>query len=305
MTDRTSWTKPRRAGIYGDSIAGRASETGRGRAGGDRPATARPGERGQQATKRGRAEAVGRAGGEASATRQAAGRVRAGGPRREKDAGRAGAGHEVSQGAGGSRPSGWRTPSWQTGHQNGPNLVAGHDDGYVLRAPGADEVVEPGQVLIEHFAVEEQQRPERLILGGGGDPPVDGQRGEELRDLRRPHLGGMALAVEEDVAPDPAHVRLLGPPAVVARLEGLADAVEELRRRRTGRGDLSKSRAGAGWGSSNVTGDGEICATSMGVLPYCFAWRPTITRPARTGKDDSAGRRADERQHLPPPYAQR
>ena len=63
--------------------------------------------------------------------------------------------------------------------EDGPDLVAGHDDGQVLRAPGADEVVEPGQVLLEHLAVEEQQRPERLILGGGGDLPVDGQRGEE------------------------------------------------------------------------------------------------------------------------------
>jgi hypothetical protein len=96
----------------------------------------------------------------------------------------------------------------------------------VLRAAGADEVVEPGQILLEHFAVEEQERPERLILGGGSDLPVDGQRGEELGDLWSPHLGRVALAVEEDVAPGPAHVRLLGPAAVVARPDGLADAVE-------------------------------------------------------------------------------
>lgn len=83
--------------------------------------------------------------------------------------------------------------------EDGSNLVAGHDDGQVVRAPGADEVVEPGQVLIEHLPVEEQPRPERLILGGGGDPPVDDQRGEELGDLRGPHLGGVALAMEKDV----------------------------------------------------------------------------------------------------------
>ena len=50
--------------------------------------------------------------------------------------------------------------------------------------------------------------------------------------------------------------------------------------------------------SGNVTGDGEICATSMDLLPYCFAWRPTITRPGRRDKDESAGRPADESQHL-------
>jgi hypothetical protein len=62
----------------------------------------------------------------------------------------------------------------------GPDLVARHDDGQVLGPPGAHEVVEPGQVLLQHFAVEEQQRPQRLILGGGGDLALYGQRGEEL-----------------------------------------------------------------------------------------------------------------------------
>jgi hypothetical protein len=52
--------------------------------------------------------------------------------------------------------------------KDGAHLVAGHDDGHAMRPPGADEVVQPGQVLPEHLAVEEEQRPQRLILRGGG-----------------------------------------------------------------------------------------------------------------------------------------
>ena len=46
-------------------------------------------------------------------------------------------------------------------------------------------------------------------------------------DLGRAHLGGMALAVEEDEAPDPGDVGLLGAAAVVACAQGLAHAVEQ------------------------------------------------------------------------------
>ena len=45
--------------------------------------------------------------------------------------------------------------------EDGPDLVARHDDGQVLGSPGADDVVEPRQVLLEHLAVEEQQCPQR------------------------------------------------------------------------------------------------------------------------------------------------
>ena len=61
--------------------------------------------------------------------------------------------------------------------------------------------------------------------------PVDRQGGEGPRDLWRAHLGGMALVVEEDVAPDPGDVRLLGPTAHVPGAEGLAEAVEKARAR--------------------------------------------------------------------------
>ena len=66
---------------------------------------------------------------------------------------------------------------------------------------------------------------------------VHGQGGEEAGDLCGAHLGRVALAMEEDVAPDPRDVGVFGPAAVVACAESRADRVEEARLgriRRTG-----------------------------------------------------------------------
>jgi hypothetical protein len=51
---------------------------------------------------------------------------------------------------------------------------------------------------VQDVAVEEQERAQRLVLGGGGNLALDGEGAEEARDLGGAHLGGMALVVEED-----------------------------------------------------------------------------------------------------------
>jgi len=84
------------------------------------------------------------------------------------------------------------------------------NDGEAFRSLGPDDVVEPWHVLMQDVAVEEQERAQRLVLGRGGYPTFDGQGAEKACDFRRAHLGGMALAVEEDVAADPPDVGLLG-----------------------------------------------------------------------------------------------
>ena len=94
--------------------------------------------------------------------------------------------------------------------QDGSDLVPGHDNRQVLRPPGTHHLVKPRQVLLEHHAVEKEQGRQRLVLGGGGDVPLDGQRGQELRDFPGPHLDGIALAVEENVAPDHSRRRPSG-----------------------------------------------------------------------------------------------
>src|SRR5215470_5869158 len=80
----------------------------------------------------------------------------------------------------------------------------------------------------EDLAIEEEQRVEGLVLGGRRDTVTNSECRQEGRDLRGPHLGRMALAMEEDVTLDPMDVWLLSPPAVVACANGETDAVEEL-----------------------------------------------------------------------------
>jgi hypothetical protein len=107
------------------------------------------------------------------------------------------------------------------------HLVSSQDDGEVFRSLGPDHVIEPGQVLVQDVAVEEQERAQRLVLGGGGNLALDGEGAEEARDLGGAHLGGMALVVDEDAPADPSDVSLLGAATAVAKAVGLPHAVEE------------------------------------------------------------------------------
>jgi hypothetical protein len=44
---------------------------------------------------------------------------------------------------------------------------------------GPDGLVEPGPVDAEHLTVEKEQGAQGLVLGGGGDLPLNGERGQE------------------------------------------------------------------------------------------------------------------------------
>jgi hypothetical protein len=77
--------------------------------------------------------------------------------------------------------------------------------------------------------VEKQQRTECLILCGGADALVDGEKRQKPRDFGDAHLGRMRLAVEDDVAADPVDVGLFGPPAVMPGTNRIAHAIEQLR----------------------------------------------------------------------------
>ena len=90
------------------------------------------------------------------------------------------------------------------------DLLARQDYWQTFRALGPDDAVEPRQVDLENVPVEEEEGAKRLVLRGRGDAPIDGQRAQEARDLGGAHLGRVALAMEEDVAPDPRDVRRLG-----------------------------------------------------------------------------------------------
>ena len=52
------------------------------------------------------------------------------------------------------------------GH-HGLHLFSGQDDGEADRALGADDLVEPREVLLQDFSIEEEEGTQGLILGRG------------------------------------------------------------------------------------------------------------------------------------------
>jgi len=78
--------------------------------------------------------------------------------------------------------------------------------------------------------IEKQKGAECLILGGSGDLALDGKKGEEGFDLGSAHVLGMTHVVEEDEAPNPLQVLLLGAVGVVLDAESFLNARAELGR---------------------------------------------------------------------------
>jgi len=106
------------------------------------------------------------------------------------------------------------------------DFIAGQDGGKTFGAFGAGE--EDGfDVFMEHFAVEEEDSRESLVLGGGGDVPFGGEVGEEGLNFGCAHLCRVAFLVKEDVAPDPIQVGFFGAVGVVFEADGFAQLFEE------------------------------------------------------------------------------
>src|SRR3990170_4430798 len=99
--------------------------------------------------------------------------------------------------------------------------------GQAFGLAGADGI-HGAYLLVEHFAVEVEQRGESSILRRGSDLAFDGEVGEEGRDFGVAHFLGVAFVVEKDKALDPFDVDVLGADRVVLGLECLAHLVEEL-----------------------------------------------------------------------------
>jgi hypothetical protein len=84
-------------------------------------------------------------------------------------------------------------------------------------------------LITEDVAVEKQQCAERLVLRRRCDVLLNGERRQELGDLRAAHFRRVALAVERNEPPDPRDVGLLGAPAVAPDTDGVAHALEQSR----------------------------------------------------------------------------
>ena len=93
--------------------------------------------------------------------------------------------------------------------------------------PGGGYLVQPGQLHLEHPAVQKQQSGSGLGLGRGRDVSLNGQMAEELAYLQSAKLLRVALAVKEDKAPSPVDVGLLGPVRVVQCPDAVPQPVEQ------------------------------------------------------------------------------
>lgn len=111
--------------------------------------------------------------------------------------------------------------------EDGVDLVAGQDGGQALGPTGGDDAGPLLERLTENLAIEEKDGAEGLILGRGGDIPLDGQVGQERFQLGDAHLPGMALAVEEDESPDPIDVGIFRPDAVMQDADPIPHLVEQ------------------------------------------------------------------------------
>jgi hypothetical protein len=107
------------------------------------------------------------------------------------------------------------------------DLRGREDDGETFRADGVGEGADIAEIAEEDVAVEEDDRIEGLVLGGGGDLESFGEVGEEVMDVGGGEVRGVLGFVEEDKAFDPVGIGLDGTGAEVAEGGGGAELVEE------------------------------------------------------------------------------
>jgi len=107
------------------------------------------------------------------------------------------------------------------------DLGARQHDWHVLRTLGAGDAVEPRQLDAEHLASEEQQRGQRLVLGGRADLAIHREAGEEGLDLGRAHLARMPAPVKAYESADPPDLGLLRAQTMVLEAQALAHYRDE------------------------------------------------------------------------------
>jgi hypothetical protein len=122
------------------------------------------------------------------------------------------------------------------------HLVAREHRGEALGALGAVERPNVGQFEVEHLFVDEDQRIEGLVLGGGRHVAIRREVVQEGPDVVFVEAAGMGGVVKVDEAFGPAHVGLFRVVAILAPPTGLSDLIEEFGRLVAGTGhDMRRS----------------------------------------------------------------
>src|SRR5262245_59229704 len=83
-------------------------------------------------------------------------------------------------------------------------------------------------ILVEHVAVQEQQRGQSLVLCACGHVALDGKVGQELFDFRSAHGVGVANAVKANEPLRPVDVGALGRQSQVLDTCLMANLIEKL-----------------------------------------------------------------------------
>ena len=84
------------------------------------------------------------------------------------------------------------------------------------------------EVNLQEMAIQKNKGVESLILRRNGHCPVHRQVGEEGAHLRRPHVAGVAFAVEKDEPSDPIPIGFFGAEGKVAHPCQTAEGFFEL-----------------------------------------------------------------------------
>jgi hypothetical protein len=111
--------------------------------------------------------------------------------------------------------------------KQGADLLLGEYNGNPYGALCAHDPVHPRQLSCEHLAVKKEQRGEGLILGRGGNRALTRKVRQESGHLVGPHVRRVTLVMEVDEAPDPMQIGLLGPIAVVAPPNRVAQLIQQ------------------------------------------------------------------------------
>ena len=111
---------------------------------------------------------------------------------------------------------------------NAVHFFFGEHGRQIVRLAGPHCLDGVSQLLMQDVAVEEEERGEGLVWGGGGDMPCGRQVGEKGRHLGAAELTRMAMAVVVNEALDPVQGGLLGADGIVFAADRIPHDIEEL-----------------------------------------------------------------------------
>jgi hypothetical protein len=109
------------------------------------------------------------------------------------------------------------------------------DGGQTRGFLSAYHVVQPRQFLTEHLLVKEENRAQRLILGGSANVALRSEMTEKSLDLGLSHFGRVPAGMENHETLYPIGICLLGSNAIVQRPQAIAQLIQQARLGRHGK----------------------------------------------------------------------